>query len=133
MEQQLQRLLDIETIKNAHARYCRGIDRMDWELSVRVITRKPSTTTARSRAVWTNSSTGLPTCCRANSPPRLTSPASKSWNWTVKSADGSVHDWILNLCYIDQIERRNGEWRFVRRLIVSDSEIRCQSAPAPLT
>jgi hypothetical protein len=50
-----------------------------------------------------------------------------------RTADGSVHDWILNLCYIDQIERRNGEWRFVRRLIVSDSEIRCQSAPAPLT
>ncbi|WP_269138841.1 nuclear transport factor 2 family protein [Paraburkholderia hospita] len=33
MEMQLQRLLYIEAIKDVHARYRRGIDRMDWDIA----------------------------------------------------------------------------------------------------
>ena len=32
MEVELRRLLDEEAIKKVHLRYCRGIDRMDWDL-----------------------------------------------------------------------------------------------------
>jgi SnoaL-like domain len=139
MEQQLQRLLDIEAIKDVHARYCRGIDRMDWDI-VRgcyhpeaiddhgpfkgglddfidwvadLLPGKFATTTHFSGQQ----------IVEVKGDKASMESYSRAYHRQHPAADGSVHDWILNLRYIDELERRNGEWRFVHRLIVCDSEI----------
>ncbi|WP_269138840.1 nuclear transport factor 2 family protein [Paraburkholderia hospita] len=48
---------------------------------------------------------------------------SRAYHRQHPATDGSVHDWFLNLRYIDQLERRNGEWRILYRVLVCDSEI----------
>jgi hypothetical protein len=139
MEMQLQRLLDVEAIKEIHARYCRGVDRMDWDIvrtcyhpdaiddhgpfkggldefiewMIDLLPGKFATTThfAGQQIVEVNGD-------RASM-----ESYSRAYHRQHPATDGSVHDWILNLRYNDQLERRNGEWRILHRILVCDSEI----------
>jgi hypothetical protein len=31
-------------------------------------------------------------------------------------------DWVVNIRYVDRMERRNGEWRIAERVVVLDSQ-----------
>jgi hypothetical protein len=37
-------------------------------------------------------------------------------------------DWVVNIRYVDRMERRNGEWRIADRVVVLDSQ---RSDPVP--
>lgn len=41
---------------------------------------------------------------------------------TKPTGDKPAADWILNLRYIDRMEKRNGEWRIAYRILAFDSE-----------
>lgn len=137
MDAALQRLLDIQAIKEIHLRYCRGIDRMDWDMvrscyhadaiddhgpfkgnvegfikwASELLAGFQSTTHfIGNQLVEVRGDTAWAECyCRAYHRKRATE-------------DTPAMDWLLNVRYVDRIDKRHGEWRIARRVIVCESE-----------
>lgn len=137
MDEALQRLLDEEEIKRVHLRYCRGIDRMDWDL-----VRSCYHPDARDdHGEYVGGIEGFIEYGRANLP-RFTSTNHCVCNQVVEvqgdvafaehyaiayhriPAEGGEpeKDWVANTRYVDRFERRNGEWRIAYRRTLVDAD-----------
>lgn len=133
----VQRLLDEAAIRRVHLDYCRGVDRRDWELvrscyhvdaldhhgpfsggvdefiewALEVLDSVVSTTHFVGNQIVDvdGDSAWHEAYCIAFH--RL----------AAKSAEPAV-DWVVNLRYLDKMERRAGSWKIADRLVVHDSD-----------
>ncbi|MEO7378687.1 MAG: nuclear transport factor 2 family protein [Sphingomicrobium sp.] len=133
----IQNLLDEAAIRKLHLRYCRGVDRLDWEL-VRACYHPEGIDDHGSYKggvegfiAW--ASAGLP---------RFASTAHFTGNQLVEvdgdrawaehyavvfhrrsaSAEAPEADLIVNVRYVDRLEKRGGEWRILNRVVIADSD-----------
>jgi hypothetical protein len=138
-ESDIQRVVDEAAVRDVHLRYCRGIDRQDWDIVrscyhpggidnhgpyngdpdgfiefAKEFLEVCETTThftgnqlveIEGDVAWHEA------YCRAyhRLKPTETDPAT---------------DWVVNFRYFDRIERRNGRWGIVDRVVVVDTERR---------
>lgn len=136
-DEALQRLLDEEEIKCVHLRYCRGVDRMDWDL-VRSCYHPDATD---DHGEYVGGIEGFIEYGKANLP-KFTSTNHCVCNQLVEvhgdtafaehyaiayhripAQDGEPEkDWIANVRYVDRFERRNGEWRIACRRSLVDAD-----------
>ena len=139
MEAALQRVVDEAAIKDVHLRYCRGIDRMDWDLvrsayhpeavddhgpfkgSVEEFIDWVSALLTKGFQTWTHFAGQQ--MVRIEGDRALMESYARAYHRTRPDADGKVADWILNLRYVDVLERREGDWRIIDRVLSCDSEI----------
>ncbi|MBC2637572.1 MULTISPECIES: nuclear transport factor 2 family protein [unclassified Rhodococcus (in: high G+C Gram-positive bacteria)] len=137
MESQLQRIIDEAAIREVHLRYCRGIDRMDWEL-VRscyhpgaVDDHGPFRGTIDEFIAW--AAKLLPTfvstthfignqLVEVNGDSAWMESYSRAYHRKAPAGALPATDWVLNLRYIDRLERRDGHWRIVERVATCDTE-----------
>jgi hypothetical protein len=146
MDEALQHLLDQEEIKRVHLRYCRGIDRMDWDL-VRSCYHPDATD---DHGEYVGDVEGFIAYGKANLP-KFTSTNHCVCNQLVEvrgdvafaehyaiayhripAREGEPEkDWVANTRYVDRFERRNGEWRIAHRRTLVDSD-RVQTVEAAL-
>src|SRR5699024_157676 len=137
---ELERYLDEASIKRLQILYCRGIDRLDWDL-VRSCFHEDgiddhgrrfrggiddfiawgSGPTSLSRFAATTHFTGNQLVDIYGDVAGMES-STRAYHRTFATDDSSATDWILNLRYIDVVERRNGQWRILDRAVVVDSE-----------
>jgi ketosteroid isomerase-like protein len=136
---ELQRLLDEAAIKRVHLDYCRGVDRRDWEL-VRscyhpdaVDHHGPFSGGVDGFIEW-----ALQFCDDVASTTHFVGnqivdvDGDVAWHEAycrayhrITATDAApAFDWIVNLRYLDRMERRDGEWKIVDRLVVHDSDRR---------
>jgi ketosteroid isomerase-like protein len=137
MDKALQRLLDVAAIKEVHIRYCRGIDRRDWDL-VRSCYHPDATD---DHGDYVGGIDGFIEYCKVGT---LTFEATCHFTGNqLVEVDGDVawaehyavafhrvaaqpgkpeRDLVANARYVDRFERRNGEWRIADRVIVVDLE-----------
>jgi hypothetical protein len=137
MDPKLQKLVDEAEIRQVHIRYCRGIDRMDWDLvrscyhpdaidrhgayeggaegfidwAVKLLPNFESTMHfTGNQYVNVNGNVAFAEhYCRA-------------FHRTKAVGDTPATDWVVNIRYVDRFEKRNGEWRIADRMVVFDSE-----------
>ncbi|WP_214401761.1 nuclear transport factor 2 family protein [Pseudonocardia lacus] len=143
----LRRLLDEAAIKEVHLRYCRAVDRMDWDLLrscyhpeavddhgsfvggveefvawlARMLPLLASTThfTANQLVEVDGDRAWMESYTRA-------------YHRIAATAEAPAADYVLNLRYVDQLERRDGRWRVLERVVVHDSERFDPVAGAPV-
>jgi hypothetical protein len=140
IDDELERYLDEAAIKKLQIRYCRGIDRLDWDL-VRSCFHEDGTDDHGRRfrggindfIAWGSSPTSL---ARFAATTHFTGnqlvevygnsawmeSSTRAYHRTFPTDDAPATDWILNLRYVDVVERRDGQWRILDRAIVVDSE-----------
>jgi hypothetical protein len=137
MEASLQRLLDEEAIKKVQIRYCRGIDRMDWEL-VRSCYHPDATD---DHGDYVGGIDGFIEFCRAGCPTFMSTTHftgnqlvevdgdvawaehyARAFHRVPPDEDGVVKDLVVNCRYADRFERRGGEWRIAHRTVIVDSD-----------
>lgn len=132
----LQQLSDEAEIRKVHLRYCRGVDRMDWDL-VRSCYHPDATddhgsykgnidgfmdwvAVALAKFESTTHFTGNQLvevrgdCAWAEHYARI-------YHRRAARDNIPAEDLIVNVRYIDRMERRDGEWRIAARVIVADS------------
>jgi hypothetical protein len=137
MEMSLQRLLDEAAIKNVHIRYCRGIDRMDWDL-VRSCYHPDA---IDDHGEYIGGIDGFIAYCKAGTPNFLSTfhftgnqlvevdgdiawaeHYARAYHRVPAGTDGVLKDLVTNVRYVDRFERRNGEWRIAKRVVVVDTD-----------
>lgn len=132
----LNRLIDEAEIKALHIRYCRGVDRLDWDL-VRSCYHPDGTDDHGSYKggiegfiAW--ASVGLlrfesTTHFTGNQLVEVTGDVAWAEHYAVvfhrRAADGDepAADLIANVRYVDRVERRDGVWRIAERIVLADS------------
>lgn len=137
MQAALQRLLDEEAIKKVHLRYCRAIDRRDWEL-LRACYHPDA---IDDHGDYVGGIDGFIAFCESGTL-NFTSTTHLTCNqlvevegdlaWTefygrayhrvAAGADGIEKDFAVNTRWVDRFERRDGEWRIARRTVVVDTD-----------
>jgi hypothetical protein len=137
MDQGTQRILDLEAIREVHYRYCRGIDRRDWDL-VRSCFHPDATD---DHGEYAGGVDGLVEYAKAGTL-RFESTFHMTGNqlieidgdaaWAERYAiayhrlaatgDAPAADWVVNTRFVDRMERRDGEWRIARRVCIIDSQ-----------
>ncbi len=138
MDARLQALLDEAEIKKVHIRYCRGIDRMDLDL-VRSCYHPDA---VDRHGAYEGDVDGFIKWAEALLP-EFDSTTHFTGNQYVKvegdvafaehyaqafhrtkAKDGHLaSDWVVNIRYVDRMEKRNGEWRIADRVVVYDTDI----------
>jgi hypothetical protein len=135
MAKTLEQLLDEAAIKEVQIRYCRAADRVDVE-ALRACFH-PDATADYGEGVWTldeymEHATGMmgrfivTTHNTGNQLVELDGDAAWAEHYAVAThrdpigEDGTTHDLIAGIRYIDRMERRAGEWRLARRQMVLD-------------
>jgi hypothetical protein len=137
MEVELRRLLDEEAIKKVHLRYCRGIDRMDWDL-VRSCYHPDALDdhgefVGDIEAFIEYGKANLPTFlstshCICNQLVEVDGDTAFAEHYGIAyhrlpaGEDGLEKDWIATIRYIDRFERRDSEWRIAHRRSIVDSD-----------
>lgn len=132
----LQRLLDETAVKNVHLRYCRGIDRMDWDL-VRSCYHPgaaddhgPYRGDVDGFISWVSGVLGdfeSTTHFSGNQIVEVDGDVAwheayaRAYHRMAATSDAPAQDWVLNLRYADRMERRDGEWRIADRVCAYDS------------
>lgn len=130
-------LLDEAAIRRLHLRYCRGVDRMDWAL-VRSCYHPDAIDDhgAYSGGVdgfiaWLE--VGLP---RFEATMHFTGnqlvevSGDRAWaehyamafHRVGATAAAAAHDLVINVRYVDRVERRDGEWRIARRTLIDEGQ-----------
>ena len=137
MDHELQRLVDIAAIKDIHIRYCRGIDRFDWDLVRSCYHPDAMDDHGKFRGSVDEfivyAAEVLPRfACTTHFCGNQFGEVDGDSGWmesntlahhrTLPTDDAPAADYILSLRYIDVVERRNGEWRILDRTLVFDSE-----------
>lgn len=133
----LQRFIDEQEIKNVHQRYCRGVDRMDWEL-VRSCYHPDATDdhgdyVGDVEGFIEYGKANLPNFestnhCICNQVVEVQGDVAFAEHYAIAyhripARDGEpVKDWIANTRYVDRFERRNGEWRIAARRTLVDAD-----------
>ena len=139
-DDELGRYLDEVKIKNLHIRYCRGVDRLDWDL-VRSCFHEDGIDDHGERfrggiddfIAWGSSPGSLSRFAatthfagnqlvEVHGDVAWMESSTRAYHRSFPADDAPATDWILNLRYIDIVERRNGEWRILDRTLVVDSE-----------
>lgn len=134
---ELQRLLDEAAIKKVHIRYCRGIDRMDWDL-IRSCYHPDA---IDDHGEYIGGIDGFIDYCKAGCPTFLSTThftgnqlvevdGDAAWAehyarayHRVAGRDGAPdQDLVVNTRYVDRFERREGEWRIAHRMVVVDTD-----------
>ena len=137
MEESLQRLLDEAAIKKVHIRYCRGIDRMDWDL-VRSCYHPDA---IDDHGEYVGGIDEFIEYCKAGTPNFVSTTHmtgnqlvevdgdsawaehyARAYHRVAAGPDGQAKDLVCNARYVDRYERRNGEWRIAKRLVIVDTE-----------
>ena len=137
MEDALQRLLDEAAIKKVHLRYCRGIDRMDWEL-VRSCYHPDA---IDDHGEYVGGIDGFIDYCKAGCPTFLSTTHftgnqlvevdgdlawaehyARAFHRVPADEGGVMKDLVVNCRYADRFERRDGEWRIAHRVVVVDTD-----------
>jgi hypothetical protein len=137
MDASLQRLLDEAAIKALQIRYCRGIDRMDWDL-VRSCYHPDA---VDDHGEYVGGVDGFIEYCKAGTPNFLSTTHftgnqlveidgdvawaehyARAYHRVAGGPDGPDKDLVVNCRYVDRLERRAGEWRLTKRVVIVDSE-----------
>jgi hypothetical protein len=137
MDDALQRLLDEAAIKKVHIRYCRGIDRMDWEL-IRSCYHPDA---IDDHGEYVGGIDGFIEYCQAGCPTFLSTTHftgnqlvevdgdvawaehyARAFHRVPPDEHGVMKDLVVNTRYADRFERRNGEWRIAHRVVVVDTD-----------
>lgn len=150
MDSQLQQLLDEAEIRKVHIRYCRGIDRMDFDL-VRSCYHPDA---IDRHGAYEGDVEGFIQWAARLLPEFETTMHftgnqhvkvdgnvayaehyAQAFHRTKPHGDTAAADWIVNVRYVDRMEKRNGEWRIADRVVVYDSERThaVKSGESPLT
>ncbi|WP_063553187.1 nuclear transport factor 2 family protein [Burkholderia territorii] len=143
MEAKLQQLLDEADIRRVHIRYCRGVDRMDWDL-IRscyhpdAIDRHGAYEGGVEGFIeWAAELLPIFECTQhftGNQYVQVDGDVAYAEHYaqaihrTRPTSDAPAMDWIAFIRYVDRMERRNGEWRIADRMVVLDSQ---RSDPVP--
>ena len=133
----VQRLLDEEAIKKVHLRYCRAVDRRDFPL-LRSCYHPDA---IDDHGDYVGGVDGFIAFCEAGtlnfvSTTHLTCNAlvevdgdvawaefyGRAYHRVAAGADGGEKDLAVNTRWVDRFERRDGEWRIARRMVVVDSD-----------
>ena len=133
----LQALLDQAEIKEVHLRYCRGVDRMDWDL-VRscyhpdaVDDHGPYVGDVDGFIAWAQEVVAQfesTTHFCGNQLVRV--EGDRAWaehyghafHRRAAIAERPAVDQFANVRYVDRMEKRDGEWRIVHRVVTVDSD-----------
>ena len=135
----VQRLLDEAAIRRVHLDYCRGIDRRDWEL-VRACYHVDA---IDHHGPFTGGVDEFIDWARDVLDPVVSTThfvgnqivdvdGDTAWHeayciafhrFAATNAEPAV-DWVVNLRYLDRVERRDGKWKIADRLVVHDSDRR---------
>lgn len=137
MEYALQRLIDEAEIRKVHMRYCRGIDRADFDL----IRSCYHADAIDDHGEYVGGVDGFIDYCKAGLPNFLSTThftgnqlievdGDSAWAETyarayhrVPAQDGApMKDLVVNTRYVDRFEKRGGEWRIAHRTVVVDSD-----------
>jgi ketosteroid isomerase-like protein len=137
MEEELRRLVDEAEIRKVHMRYCRGIDRMDWEL-IRSCYHPDA---IDDHGEYVGGIDGFIDYCKAGCPTFVSTThftgnqlievdGAVAWAETyarayhrVAGKDGEPDkDLVVNTRYVDRFEKRAGEWRIAHRKVVVDTD-----------
>jgi hypothetical protein len=135
MEDELRQMLDEAAIKKVHMRYCRAIDRMDWEL-LRSCYHPDA---IDDHGEFVGGIDAFVEYCKAGTPNfertfhftgnhLVEVEGDRGWAEYYSIAYHRVaatvhkpeHDLISCGRYVDRMERRAGEWRIARRTVVVD-------------
>jgi ketosteroid isomerase-like protein len=135
----LQRLLDEDAIRRVHLDYCHGLDRRDWDL-VRscyhpdaVDYHGPFSGNVDEFIEWAITlADEFPLTTHFVGNQIVDVDGDVAWHEAYCQASHRVREtdarpalnWIVNVRYIDRMERRNGEWKIADRLVVHDSDRR---------
>lgn len=137
MDDALRQFLDEEAIKKVHVRYCRGVDRMDWDL-IRSCYH-PDATDDNGEFVGgvdafieygkANLPNFLSTShCICNQLVEVNGDVAYAEHYGIAyhrlpaGEDGVEKDWIATIRYVDRFERRDGEWRIAHRRSLVDAD-----------
>jgi hypothetical protein len=123
-------------ICDVQRRYCRGVDRLDWDM-VRACFHDDAET---DYGHYQGDPDGFVAMAREGLPLYSSTThfignqlvevdGESAWAehyvvaWHRCPEDGSVpeHDFVCNFRYVDRMERRGGEWRIARRVLLVDS------------
>lgn len=130
-------LLAEAEIRKVHLRYCRGVDRMDWDL-VRTCYHPDATddhgsysggidgfidwlAAGQPRFEMTSHFTG-------NQLVEVSGDAAWAEHYAIvthrctATADTPAADLVVHVRYVDRMERRDGEWRIARRVAIADAD-----------
>jgi hypothetical protein len=133
---EIQRLIDETAIKNVHLRYCRGVDRLDWDI-VRSCYHPDGTddhgsafnggidafidwvAAALPRYEMTQHFTGNQ-LVEVDGDTAWAEHYAIVFHRKAKTDDAPAADLIVNVRYVDRMDRREGEWRISQRVVISD-------------
>jgi hypothetical protein len=133
----VQQLLDEAEIRNLHLRYCRGVDRMDWEL-VRSCYHPEATDDhggysggidgfmdwlpgALAKFESTTHFTGNQ-LVELDGDHAWAEHYARVYHRRPATASHPAEDLVGNVRYIDRLERRDGAWRIASRVVLADSD-----------
>ncbi len=135
--QDIQTFIDEAQIRNVHLRYCRGVDRMDWDL-VRSCYHPDATDEHGSYnggidgfIDWVSvGMTKFESTMHFTGNQLVEVAGDQAWaaHYAIvihrRAASGGqpAADLIVNVRYVDKLERRDGEWRIAKRVVIADSE-----------
>jgi hypothetical protein len=137
MDASLQRLIDEAAIKKVHIRYCRGVDRMDWDL-IRSCYHPDA---IDDHGEYVGGIDGFIEYCKKGTPnfegtfhftgnqlvevdgdSAWAEHYARAYHRVAAEPGGSPKDLVTNVRYVDRFERRNGEWRILKRVVVVDTD-----------
>lgn len=137
MNEELRRLLDEAAIKKVHIRYCRGIDRMDWEL-IRSCYHPDA---IDDHGEYVGGIDGFIEYCKAGCPTFVSTTHmtgnqlvevdgdsawaehyARAFHRVAADENGPERDLVVNTRYVDRFERRGGEWKIAHRTVVVDTD-----------
>lgn len=133
----LQKLWDAQQVRDVHLRYCRGVDRLDWDL-VRSCYHPDATD---DHGGYKGGIDGFldwvkPALEKYESTTHFTGnqlvEVEGDFAWAehyamvlhrrTETPDAPAADLIVNVRYVDRMERRDGEWRIAERVVIVDSD-----------
>jgi hypothetical protein len=135
MDPILQNLVDETAIRNLHLRYCRGIDRMDWDL-VRSCFHEDAQADyggfkgdldafmayAKQGVIfqYTMHFVGNQ-LVDIDGDIAWAERYTRAFHRVLPTAQSPAMDWNMNLRYIDRLARSGGEWRIVDRVMITEA------------
>ncbi len=141
MEEALQRLLDEAAIKKVHIRYCRAIDRRDWDLLRSCYHPDAIDDHGDFEGGYVGDVEGFIEYCKVGTLNFLSTSHftgnqlvevdgdtawaehyARAYHRIPGKDGGPDHDDAANARYVDRMERRDGEWRFAHRVVIVDAD-----------
>jgi hypothetical protein len=132
----LQRMLDEAAVRRVHLNYCRGVDRRDWDLvrscyhADALDYHGPFEGGVDEFIEWAVERMDSVVSTHFIGNQIVDVEGDVAWHEAYNVAfirrpagDGvPAVDWVINIRYLDRMERRDGHWRIADRLVVHDSE-----------